>query len=105
MLAKTNRLTTKEFATIYQSGKTFHGTYFVIKVLHAEQFKAGVSISKKVYKTAVARNRLKRQVYAALWPYLHTSLQIVVIAKKSIGQPTFTDLQNDMKGVLDTISV
>ena len=64
MLKKVNRLAkAKEIAAAFARGRTFFNPFFTVKFLSAKtgrQFT--VVISTKVFKKAVARNRLKRLI-------------------------------------------
>lgn len=67
MLAERQRLSRAELADAMKTGKRVHGTLFscsLKKVLG--DGKASVVVSKKIAKTAVARNRVRRRVYAVL---------------------------------------
>ena len=67
MLQKQQRLTTKEFDHYYQTGRRLHGQYVGIIYNPSDEFHGAVVVGKKVYKKAVLRNRLRRQVYAVLY--------------------------------------
>ncbi len=68
------RLTrTEEFSRVYQQGQQAATRHVVVKVLRVEPSsespscaRFGISVSQKVCKRAVVRNRLKRQIRAAL---------------------------------------
>ena len=75
MLLQKNRLKRKrDFDITYKHGHFFRGTYITVKVwkidpevfpkrgFSVEDVKIGVVVGKKVYKSAVKRNRIKRQV-------------------------------------------
>lgn len=81
MLPKRQRLTTAAFAQYFQKGRRQHGTYLQLIYVPSPRFYAAVVVGKKVYKTAVDRNRLRRQLYAVL--HEHTTLPVVclVLAK------------------------
>jgi ribonuclease P protein component len=87
MLRKTQRLRTAGFNEVFKVGRRFHTPHFQIIALKSADFHASVVVGKKVYKTAVARNRLRRQVYGALYrvhqvtPLLYT---VIVVAKPSL---------------------
>jgi ribonuclease P protein component len=66
MLKKTERLSRTEFTHYFKVGKRSNTEYLTIVHSPATCFKASVVVGKKVYKEAVDRNRLKRQVYAKL---------------------------------------
>jgi len=67
MLSKRTRLTTAEVKKVLDSGRGRRATLLGIKVLPAPApFKCAVVVSKKLAKTAVARNKARRAVYEAL---------------------------------------
>jgi ribonuclease P protein component len=74
-LPQANRLKRwQDFQTVYQQGSRYSSPHLLLRALpvvggvNATQI--GVSVSKKVSKKAVVRNRLKRQVRAAIRPLL-----------------------------------
>ena len=72
MLAKTRRLRAVEVREVLAHGRSRRGKVLSSKILTTTTpFRAAVVVSKKVAKTAVLRNRVRRAVYAALG---HTSL-------------------------------
>lgn len=66
MLKKTQRLSRTEFTHYFKIGTRSNSEYLTIVRAKAPTFKAAVVVGKKVYKEAVDRNRLKRQVYAKI---------------------------------------
>jgi ribonuclease P protein component len=63
MLKKSHRLTRKEFDTAFKMGKRFHFPHMTVVFFPSEDFHASVVVGKKVAKTAVRRNTLRRRVY------------------------------------------
>ena len=67
MLAKSRRLRAAEVREVLARGRGRRGQALSSKVLQtAEPFRCAVVVSKKIAKTAVQRNRLRRAVYRAL---------------------------------------
>lgn len=66
MLPKRERLTTSVFNHIFPSGRRYHSPS--LQLIHAPSpaFHAAAVVGKKVAKTAVARNALRRTLYALL---------------------------------------
>ncbi len=105
-LPRPNRLKSrKDFQAVFREGIRRHGTYLTLRALRPSSpkscfenvaqkkvqlpIKVGVSISTKVSKRAVVRNRMKRQITAhlqELLPKLSPGWQIVVVVK-----PTATE--------------
>lgn len=64
MLPADKRLNRKEIEEVLKKGKTLSSSFFRVKYLgEQETFKAGPVVSKKVAKTAVERNTLRRAIY------------------------------------------
>ena len=54
---------------VYQNGQTTRGPFFAIKSSlnpRRQEYRAAVIISRKIHKSAVSRNRLRRRLYEAL---------------------------------------
>lgn len=67
MLAKTRRLRGEEVREVLARGRGRRGAALSIKYLSTSSpFRCAVVVSKKVAKTAVVRNRVRRAVYRAL---------------------------------------
>lgn len=52
---------------VYSSGKTVRGPNITLKYTHNQSdkpFRVAVVVSKKVHKSAVTRNRIRRRIYA-----------------------------------------
>jgi ribonuclease P protein component len=90
MLKRTNRLAkSKDIQTAFARGRTFFNPFFSIRFLpRTGEKRFTVVVSTKVYKKAVARNRLKRLVRE----YLRKNLiffkngSYVIAAKPKISQ-------------------
>lgn len=66
MLKRTERLSREQFKEFGRSGKRFHDDALTLSFIPYPTFHGAVVVSKKVSKSAVRRNRLRRQVYAQL---------------------------------------
>ena len=67
MLPKKKRLTTEAFNRFFSLGKRFHSEHLQLIYTPSPEFHGSIVVGKKVFKTAVKRNRLRRQLYAALY--------------------------------------
>ncbi|MBC1240276.1 MULTISPECIES: ribonuclease P protein component [Nostoc] len=112
-LPKANRLKSrKDFQAVFREGIRRHGSYLTLRALkplhsinpsvdaatektqptnsrHLSSTKIGISISTKVSKRAVVRNRIKRQITAALYdllPKLSLGWRLVVVVKPTAAQ-------------------
>jgi len=89
-LPKENRLKSRQdFRQVYESGKKYESAHLILRaLLDSNEVKAqsriGISISQKVSKKAVIRNRIKRQLRAivrGLLPRLGKGWRIVIVVK------------------------
>ncbi|MEA5577125.1 ribonuclease P protein component [Anabaena sp. UHCC 0451] len=96
----------KDFQAVFREGIRCHSSHFILRALkpspakkpfldaavttqpsdceNLASTKIGISISTKVSKRAVVRNRIKRKIAAALYqflPHLSTGWRLVVIVK------------------------
>lgn len=84
MLKKNQRLRTAGFNEVFKLGQRIHTPHFQVIYLKSADFHASVVVGKKVHKTAVARNRLRRQVYGALYRSAQAAplpFTMIVVAK------------------------
>jgi len=66
MLAKSQRLSKKQFDEYFKTGKRFHFTHCTIIHTPLPTLHGSVVVGKKVSKKAVARNTIRRRVYAQI---------------------------------------
>lgn len=66
MLKKQHRLSRSEFMHYFETGRKHHSQYLTIITAPAPALKGAVVVGKKVAKSAVARNRFRRQLYGVL---------------------------------------
>jgi len=82
MLPRKNRVNRKTFDETLQKSRTFHSAYFSLRVRKDDTLTAprfAVVVSKKVAKTAVARNLIKRrsrEIFQALSKEGNGNIQI-----------------------------
>ena len=66
MFPQEERLTRSQFDQVFKHGIRVHTPVFLFVYAPGDGRKGAVVVSKKVAKSAVMRNRLRRQVYTAL---------------------------------------
>lgn len=91
----------REVNLVFSSGKYFKNKLFSGKYKKSNTFKLAVAPSKKIFKTAVSRNKIKRKVFSVArglptLPRFH----FVVIPEKTITQADFTEIKS---GVIELI--
>lgn len=102
MLPRSHRIATKHFPRVTQ-GKTKTNDLFRVVVRMDDTLinpRCAVIVSKKLAKTAVARNRMRRQVYAALVPLIpHLPKAFITVFPKT-SQADFQTLAENLKSLL-----
>jgi ribonuclease P protein component len=69
---------------VYRNGQTVRGPLFAVKYApnpRRKEYRAAVVVSRKVHKSAVARNRMRRRIYAQLQelePQINAPYDIVI---------------------------
>ncbi|MEB3161436.1 MAG: ribonuclease P protein component [Synechocystis sp.] len=75
----------QDFQTVYQQGKRFRRSHLLLRVLKDNKrptSRFGITVSQKVSKKATDRNRIKRQIRAAiltLYPQIEPGFDVVII--------------------------
>lgn len=103
MLPKQNRLKRKDFAPILESRRFNNSPHFSLRVgVGLDKPVIAVSVSKKVSKLAVDRNRLRRRVYSALSPHINNikPLSYLFVSKPSAKMLKGEKLSNELSELL-----
>ncbi len=100
MLKKVNRLKKRyQFNYVYKAGSHFYGSHLILYVTPSKtkNIKVGFAVTKKIGH-AVKRNLVKRRLREIVYfeiSKLKQNYNIIVVAKDSALQASFTDLQSD----------
>ncbi len=96
MLQSSRRLTTALFTEVMLKGRVFHSTLFTLRATKSDGIsRFSVAIPKKVAKTAVERNKLRRRAYSALrtvYPQVLPGFHGVLIAKSQLLDAKFAEI-------------
>jgi ribonuclease P protein component len=97
MLPKNRRIPRELFKSILEKGRYSNSPHFSVKVSpEGEKARVAVSVSKKVAKRAVARNRARRRAYSALQELVPTIRPgLYLISTKSGAQDLKGDVLKD----------
>ena len=108
MFPKKKRLTRKLFNRFFASGKRFHASAFTLiytkQTDSAEPYHVAASVGKKVHKSAVKRNRLRRQMYHALRESDIKEGVYIVIAKPSATDVSYEAIVGQIKKLVQSAS-
>ena len=107
MLPSSVRLRKKQdFERVYQSGKTTRSTLFRLTVAAhpTNGLRIGVVVSNNTCKSAVTRNRKKRQMRAALQqllPLLTPGYDIILTAQPPVLTAPYAAMKKDLHSLLN----
>ena len=102
----------RDFRSVYKKGISCHSPHLVLRALFTgtkdqqspiNPSRIGISISTKVSKKAVKRNRIKRQIRAAfrqLLPKLSKGWDIVVVVKPTAIECNYAKFLQELEQLL-----
>ncbi len=120
MLPRESRLCHRQdFSTVYSKGIRKNTSHLALRALHHQQdtqlpqdrdnlepfisTRIGISISKKVSKKAVVRNRIKRQIRAILrqmLPFISKGWDIVIVVKPTAKECNYDEFLQQLEKLL-----
>jgi ribonuclease P protein component len=93
----------QDFKQVYEQGKRYQSSHFVVRARvtsSSEATQVGISISQKVSKKAVVRNRLKRQIQGIMreiLPLISPGWQVVIIPRPSLVECNYENFLRELK--------
>ena len=102
---KSNRLKKRsEFINLRNKCSTFHGKFVIVNIDKSSDLtRYGLTVSKKI-GNAVKRNYLKRIFRSIIrnnWKNIKKPFSFEIIPKKKILHHTFTEIEKDLKEILN----
>jgi ribonuclease P protein component len=107
MLKKKERLKTADFNRSFSSGIRKHSRFFTFIHESGASFHAAVVVGKKIFKSAVKRNRLRRQIYDILYRIKksqNVTGTYIVLVKGATTTVPFATLKEELFNLLSSIS-
>lgn len=106
MIKKEYKLKTYDVKTVSRTGRLFRSKYFDIRVLDNELFNIGVSVSKKIDKRSVVRNKIKRLIYDSFRELNNEGVVLnnkyfVIVRSVELSNLTINDIKRE---IVNTIS-
>jgi len=114
VLPKIHRLRQRrDFTWVYQKGFRRSSLHFTLRGLKVHSAQAtptriGISISQKVSKLAVVRNRIKRQIRAALrqlLPQIVTGWNLVIVVQPRAVECDYHQFLQELKQLLQEAEI
>lgn len=109
MLPKTRRISKKEFPNLMKNSRRFNSPHFLLYLSKNNENKPqnnsrfSFSVSKKVCKEAVSRNKLRRRGYAVIEHIIERikpGLLCFFVYKKDLGNESFSFLEKEINTLL-----
>jgi len=104
MLPRSKRISTKQFVGAIKEGEVLHTPFFMVRCAKSDTTsRFGVSVSKKIAKTAVLRNLIKRRVYSAvkeLSPLPSPAKKIIFIMKSGSDKAVYAELKEEVQKIV-----
>lgn len=100
-----------DFLCVQQQGQKWISKGIIIEICPNQElgFRYGLTVSKKVSKLAVMRNRIKRRLRAVahevLPAYAKQNLDVVLIGRQGSDERLFEDLKNDLIWCLKKLGI
>ncbi len=108
MLAKEKKLRSYEHVYVIKKGKRNHHELFtlVYKENGLETTRCSLTISKKVARKAVVRNKIKRKLFNFLhktYPQFRLGFDVVIIIQKNFLDKNFQEIESELIGLMSPI--
>lgn len=100
MLPKKKRVTKNTFQTIMGKGSIISGSFFVLHCLKQDFPEYAFVVPKKIAKTVVKRNSLRRKGYNILRLYDLKSFAGIFFYKKEALNASLTEIEKDIDFLL-----
>lgn len=106
MLPKNRRIQKKQFSSVVLLGKRYNSEHFLAYINRIDKDKPSLfsfSVSKKVCKSAVGRNRLRRQGYSIVSKNLEkisSGYTCFFSFKKVSKLPSFNEIEGEIEYIL-----
>jgi ribonuclease P protein component len=103
MLKKQNRLRRLDVEKTFKNGSFFRGKACIIRALPSPITRAAIAVPKKVAKTAVVRNKLRRYIYTLC----ERNPKFLLLQKDIVFAVTGTDtatIQNDIDSYFEQLT-
>lgn len=93
----------KEFLAIQSQGKKFKTANFLFICKESEKSRIGITVTTKIHKRAVRRNRVKRcirEVYRKMFGFLEGTFDLVVISHQGSIDLTYLEIKKEFNYAL-----
>lgn len=105
MVPKKQRIDRETFDEIMKKGRIVHSGLFSLRFLKNPEKSThfGVVVSKKIAKTAVLRNKIRRRAYSILRKTIKNPYFAILFAKKGVEKATFIETELDIQKLAEKL--
>jgi ribonuclease P protein component len=101
MISRSQRINLEQFNLVMEKGKIVHSSLFLARILDGKtETRIAAIAPKKVAKTAVGRNKIRRKIYEAVRKLngeISSGSHILIFAKSNIVNATQVEVVIDLK--------
>lgn len=105
MLPKKKRITKDIFQTVLRKGNIVSGSFFLFRYIKETSPQYAFVVSKKIVKTAIKRNSLRRRGYNILRQYNLKNCAGIFFYKKEALHVSLNELKKDIEFILEKINL
>lgn len=110
MLPRSKRLSKKEFDEVMKKGRVNHSTFFTViwVVSEDKHLKISSVAPKKIAKTAVLRNAIRRKVYSAVGKSINDislPIKAIFLSKTGVIDIKNQDLKKEVRSIFVKMKV
>ncbi len=105
MFKRSARFSTRQFNQVLEKGRVVHSPFFVLRFVYEEKKqlpRLAAVAPQKIFRTAVRRNKARRQIYEAvrsLYEGLPPKVSIIIFAKNPVITAPFTEIIQALKEI------
>lgn len=102
MIPKKTRTNREIFEKVMKKGGFLNSGLFSLRFLKNPENTTSFSVvvAKKIAKTAILRNKIRRRAYSVLKRVVKNPYQVILFGKKGVEKATFSETES---GVLDVL--
>ncbi len=108
MIHRSQRISVEQFNKVMEKGKIVHSPLFIGRVLGGQvNTRIGAVAPQKIFKKAVIRNKIRRNIYEAVrsvqednvQKVVITGLFVLILAKPTILKASKIEISTDLKNL------
>lgn len=85
-----------EFNKLFNNSKQIQSNLYIAKYSISNEFRYGISISKKMFKLAVTRNKIKRQIKSIINSIdIDLNLNMIILIKRNYNINNYSKSKED----------